>query len=133
LTRRFSLLSHYRRQLNNPAGFERCIGFINRRKAMKLIALTIAGLAVIASPVLAQAQPENTTAPTNTTATETTHVKTTTRQVHATNVPVRKHHHAVRKHHHAMRCSCPPTHMKAHHRHVVKKTTTTQTTTKTPG
>jgi hypothetical protein len=113
-------------QPNNRAGLCDFIGFINRRKAMKLFAASIVGLAVIASPVLAQAQPENTT------ATETTHVNTTTKHVHATNVPVR-HHHAVRKHHHAMRCSCPPTHMKAHHHHVVKKTTTTETTTKTPG
>ena len=91
---------------------------------MKLFAASIAGLDLIASPVLAQ--------PDNTTSAQATHVKTTTKQVHATNVPVRKtHHHVTRKHHHAMRCGCPPRHMKAHHaHHVVKQTTRT---TKTPG
>jgi hypothetical protein len=128
---RLVFLANHPTQPTTAPGFVRFVGFINRRKAMKLFAASLVGLAVIASPVLAQAQPENTTAPTNTTATETTNVKSTTKQVHATNVPV-KHHHA-RKHHHALRCSCPPTHMKAHHHHVVKKTTTTETTTKTPG
>jgi hypothetical protein len=89
---------------------------------MKLFAASIVGLAVIASPVVAQ--------PDNTAATENTHVKTTTKEVHATNVPVQKHH--AKAHHHAMSCSCPSSHVKAHHatHHVVKQTTTT---TKTPG
>ncbi len=87
---------------------------------MNLLAASVAGLAMIASPVLAQ--PADTgAAQTNVKAT------TTTKDVHATNVPVRKHH---RTHHHMVRCSCPPSHMKGHHaktHNVVKKTTTTTT------
>lgn len=99
---------------------------------MKLFAASILGVALIASPVLAQ--PDNTTAPDQkATSAQTTHVRTTTKHVHATNVPV-EHHHATkhhRAHHHAMRCSCPPTHMKGHHgktHHTTKKTTTTTST-----
>jgi len=83
---------------------------------MKLLIASIAGLAIIASPALAQQ--DNTMQ-----STTTTHVKSTTKHVHATNVPAT--HHAMR-HHHAMRCGCPSGHMKMHHvKHVVKKTTTT--------
>ncbi len=93
---------------------------------MKLLFVSVAGLALIASPVLAQQ--DNTTDQQSTT---TTHVKSTTRHVHATNVPRSTHHathHMKRMHHHAMRCGCPSGHMKAHHvKHVVKKTTTTST------
>lgn len=88
---------------------------------MKLLIASIAGLAFIASPALAQQ--DNTVQ-----STSTTHVKSTTTHVHATNVP-RTVHHAKRSHH-AMRCGCPPSHMKAHHvKHVVKKTTTTTSST----
>ena len=84
---------------------------------MKLFIASIAGLALISSPVLAQ---DNTTQ-----STTTTHVKSTTKHVHATNVP-RSTHHMKRMRHHTMRCGCPPSHMKTHHvKHVVKKTTTT--------
>jgi len=83
---------------------------------MKLLIASIAGLAIIASPALAQQ--DNTMQ-----STTTTHVKSTTKHVHATNVP---RHHAMR--HHAMRCGCPSGHMKAHHvKRVVKKTTSTST------
>jgi hypothetical protein len=90
------------------------------RKAMKLLAASIAGLALLASPVLAQ--PDTSAQQTSTT---TTHVKSTTKHIHATNVP--RTHHAARMHHHAMRCGCPPSHMRMHAKthHVVKKTTTT--------
>ncbi|HEX3423617.1 MAG TPA: hypothetical protein VHS33_09500 [Sphingomicrobium sp.] len=87
---------------------------------MKLLIATVAGLALIASPAFAQ--PDNT-------STATTHVKSTTKHVHATNVPVTTHH-VTRTRHHAMRCGCPAGHMKVHHvRHVVKKTTTTSSST----
>ena len=89
---------------------------------MKLLIASIAGLALIASPALAQQ--DNTMQ-----STTTTHVKSTTKHIHATNVP-RTTHHAMRRHHHAMRCGCPPSHMKGHHvKHVVKKTTTTTSST----
>lgn len=89
---------------------------------MKLLIASIAGLALIASPALAQQ--DNTMQ-----STTTTHVKSTTKHIHATNVP-RTTHHATRRHHHAMRCGCPPSHMKGHHvKHVVKKTTTTTSST----
>lgn len=83
---------------------------------MKLFAASIAGIALITSPVVAQ----------STNRTQGTHIQatTTTKHVHATNVPMRKHH-TVRKHHPMARCGCPPSHMKSHH--VVKKTTTTTT------
>lgn len=85
---------------------------------MKLLIASIAGLALIASPALAQQ--DNTMSPSQTTT--TTHVKSTTKHVHATNM---RAHHATRGRHHAMRCGCPSSHMKMHHmRHVVKKTTT---------
>jgi ABC-type nickel/cobalt efflux system permease component RcnA len=88
---------------------------------MKLLIASIAGLALISSPALAQQDNRMSSGQTTT----TTHVKSTTRHIHATNVP-RTAHHATRTHHHAMRCGCPPSHMKVHHvRHVVKKTTTT--------
>jgi len=96
---------------------------------MKLLAASIVGLALIASPVLAQQ--DNTATPDQQTAT-TTHVRTTTRHIHATNVP-RTTHHRANRHHHTMRCGCPPTHMKMHQaktHHIVKKTTTTTTKTK---
>ena len=82
---------------------------------MKLLAATLVGLAVVASPVLAQ---ENKMVPDQkATSITTTHVRTTTRHIHATNVPVRHHeaHHASTRHHHSMHCACPPGHMKAHH------------------
>lgn len=91
---------------------------------MKLLIASIAGLAFIASPAFAQQ--DNTMQSTSTT---TTHVKSTTKHVHATNVPRTKHH-ATRARHHAMRCGCPRSHMKVHHvKHVVKKTTTTTSST----
>lgn len=92
---------------------------------MRKLTVSLAALAVIASPVLAQQQ-NNTMTEKSTTPTTT--VKTTTKHIHATNVPVR-HHRAKR--HHMVRCGCPSTHMKTHHmktHHVVKKTTTTTTT-----
>ena len=91
---------------------------------MKILALSLVSLAMIASPVLAQQ--DNPTA----TSTTTTKVKTTTRHIHATNVPRHATHHATRRHH-MMRCGCPATHMAMHKgktHHVVKKTTTTTTT-----
>lgn len=96
---------------------------------MKLFAISLVGLAVIASPVLAQQ--DNSTTPDQ--QMSTTHVKTTTKHVYATNVPTHATHHKAS--HHAMRCSCPSTHKSAHHaksHHVVKKTTTTSTSTSTP-
>jgi hypothetical protein len=88
---------------------------------MKLLIASVAGLALISSPALAQQ--DNTMSPDQ--SATTMHVKTTTKHVHATNVP-RTTHHMTRRSHHAMRCGCPPSHMKAHHvRHVVKKTSTT--------
>jgi hypothetical protein len=101
--------------------------FINRRRAMKLVAASLVGIALIASPVLAQQ--DNTATPDQQRAT-TTHVRTTTRHVHATNVPRRATQHRARHHHHTVRCGCPPTHLKMHHaktHHIVKKTTTTTT------
>lgn len=91
---------------------------------MKILAISLVSLAMIASPVLAQQ--DNTMA----TSTTTTKVKTTTRHIHATNVPRHATHHASR-HHHMMRCGCPSTHMSMHRgktHHVVKKTTETTTT-----
>jgi hypothetical protein len=93
---------------------------------MKLFAASIAGLALIASPAVAQTTNNTSAAQTNVQAT------TTTKHVHATNVPMRKHHgmRHHRMHHHAVRCGCPPSHMKGHHthaHHMVKKTTTTTT------
>lgn len=87
---------------------------------MKLLTASITGLALIASPVLAQQ--DNTMSPSQQ-STTTTHVKSTTKHVHATNVPRGAHH--ARTRHHAMRCGCPSSHMKMHHvKHVMKKTTT---------
>ena len=86
---------------------------------MKLLIASIAGLALIASPALAQQD-------NSMQSTSTTHVKSTTKQVHATNVP-RTTHHTTRTRHHAMRCGCPSGHMKVHHVKVVKKTTSTST------
>lgn len=94
---------------------------------MKLIITSIAGLALIASPAFAQQ--DNTM---SAQSTATTHVKSTTKHVHATNVRRSAAHHSTRAHHHAMHCGCPPRHMKVHHvRHVMKKATTT--TSSTPG
>ena len=85
---------------------------------MKLLIASIAGLALIASPAFAQQD-------NSMQSTSTTHVKSTTKQVHATNVP-RTTHHSMKTHRHSMRCGCPSSHMKVHHvKHVVKKTTTT--------
>jgi hypothetical protein len=102
---------------------------------MKLFAAALVGLALVASPVLAQQ--DNTMSPDQkATSTTTRHVHTTTRHIHATNVPVR-HHHAMRHHrarHHAMRCGCPPTHhMAMHHMHTHHIRAKTTATAKTPG
>lgn len=90
---------------------------------MKLFAASLATVALIASPALAQ------NAPASAPATSTTHVKTTTKEIHETNVPKHTAHHKV-THHHAMQCGCPSTHAKHHGKahHVEKKTTTTTTT-----
>ena len=89
---------------------------------MKIIAASLVGIAMIASPVLAQQ--DNSATPEQTTA----NVKTTTKEVHATNVPKHATHHS-KSHHKAMHCGCPPTHKAKHHTHVEKKTTTTSTST----
>lgn len=95
---------------------------------MKLFVTSILGLALIASPALAQ-QDNTVSSDQQATTAHSTHVRTTTRHIHATNVPVRHHtttHRRVR--HHTMRCGCPPTHMRGHHtttHHTVKTTTTT--------
>ena len=92
---------------------------------MKIFAASLVGIAMIASPVLAQQ--DNTATPDQQT---TANVKTTTKHVHATNVPKNATHHST-SHHHATHCGCPPTHKAAHHakaHHVEKKTTTTSTT-----
>ncbi len=83
---------------------------------MKLVAASVA-FAFIASSAMAQ--------PTNNTA-ASTQVKesTTSKEVHETNVP-KTTHHATKKKHKKARCSCPPSHMKSHH----KATKTTETTT----
>ena len=88
---------------------------------MKLLTASLVGLAVIASPVLAQ-ETNNTMA-----TDQKTTVQTTTRTKHLTGTVPRTTHHVVRRHH-VQRCTCKP--MKAHHHHVIKKTTTTTTTTK---
>jgi mRNA-degrading endonuclease toxin of MazEF toxin-antitoxin module len=88
---------------------------------MKLAA-SLAAIALVASPALAQD---------NTAATQTTHV-TTTRHIHATNVPV---HHATyhRVRHHVAHCKRVTRHGKTYcakaHRVVVKKTTVRSTST----
>ena len=86
---------------------------------MKLLTASLVGLAVIASPVLAQ-ETNNTMA----TDQKTTNVRATTTTKHVTGTVPRTTHHAVRRHVH--RYTCKP--MKAHHHHVIKKTTTTTTT-----
>lgn len=81
---------------------------------MKLLTVSLAGLAVIAAPAAAQVTNNTMSAEQKTT---TAHVTTTTAHVKGT-VPVthRKRHHRVR--HHRVR----------HHHHIVKKTTVTENT-----
>lgn len=85
-------------------------------------AASLAVIALVASPVLAQDK---------TTVTKTTHV-TTTRHIHATNVPVHHaKHHRVR--HHVVHCKRVSRHGKTYcakaHRVVVKTTTVKSTST----
>ncbi|MEP6982531.1 MAG: hypothetical protein ABI853_02680 [Sphingomicrobium sp.] len=79
---------------------------------MKLLTASLVGLAVIASPVLAQ-ETNNTMA----TEQKTTTVDATTRTTHVHGTVPRKTPHKRHRHH-----------KRAHHHHVVKKTTTTTTT-----
>jgi hypothetical protein len=89
---------------------------------MKLLTASLAALAFIAAPALAQ-QSNSMTAEHNTNV----HTTTATEHVHGT-VPVTHHHRVVHhrhivRHHHPMRHH----HMVRHHHHVVKKTTVTTT------
>jgi hypothetical protein len=95
---------------------------------MKILAASIAAIALAASPAAAQNQPPAGTGQATTASTHHVRVTTKTTHVHGTMHGTAHH----RTHHHTMRCGCPPRHytMKTHHK-VMHKTETT--TPKTPG
>ena len=89
---------------------------------MKLLTASLAGLAFIAAPAVAQMTNNSMTAEHDTNM----HTTTTTEHVHGT-VPV-THHHRVVHHRHIVRHHHPMRHhhmVRHHHHHMVKQTTVT--------
>ena len=88
---------------------------------MKLLTASLFGLAIVATPALAQ-QSNSMTAEHHTTV----HTTTTTAHVHGT-VPVARDHRAVRHRHIVRHHRIVRHHPVRHHHHVVKQTTVTTT------